>query len=141
MSEKKYKVGYTTGVFDMFHIGHLNIIKKAKEQCEFLIVGVTTDQLCMERKRKLPVICEADRVEIVKAIRYVDQVILQEDMDKLAVVKKHNVNAVFVGTDWQGTSSWERYEKEFSKIGCVVEYLEHTDGISSTILRERLNKE
>ena len=77
MSEKKYKIGYTTGVYDMFHIGHLNIIKRAKEQCEYLIVGVTTDELCESRKNKKPIICEKDRVEIVESIRYVDRVVLQ----------------------------------------------------------------
>ena len=136
---KKYKVGYSTGVFDMFHIGHLNIIQKAKEQCDYLIVGVTTDELCQKRKHKLPIICEKERLAIVSAIRDVDKVIPQEDMDKLTTVKKYNVNAVFVGSDWKGTSAWDKYEKEFAKVGCDVVYLEHTDGISSSILRERLN--
>ncbi len=140
MSEKKYKIGYTTGVFDMFHIGHLNIIKRAKEQCDFLIVGVTTDALCMERKNKFPVICEKDRVEIVESIKYVDKVVLQSDMDKIKPVIEHKVDAVFVGSDWKGTEAWNEYEKEFKKVGCTVVYLDHTDGISSTILRERLNK-
>ena len=141
MAEKKYKIGYTTGVYDMFHIGHLNIIKRAKEQCEYLIVGVTTDELCIKRKNKKPIICEEERVEIVDAIKYVDKVVLQNDMDKLSAVKKYNVDAVFVGSDWQGTPAWDNYEKEFATEGCSVVYLLHTDGISSTILRERLNKE
>lgn len=136
---KKYKIGYTSGVYDMFHIGHLNILKKAKDQCDFLIVGVTTDALCEQRKHKIPIICESDRATIVESIKYVDKVILQEDMDKLAVVKKYHVNAVFVGSDWKGTPSWEQYEKDFAQYGCKVEYLDHTDGISSTILRERMN--
>lgn len=138
MEEKKYKIGYTTGVFDMFHIGHLNILKRAKEQCEFLIVGVTTDALCQSRKNKLPIICEKDRVEIVESIRYVDKVVLQHDMDKLSAVKLYGIDAVFVGSDWQGTPSWNNYEKEFKEVGCDVVYLQHTEGISSTILRERV---
>ena len=134
-------VGYTTGVYDMFHIGHLNIIQRAKEQCDYLIVGVTTDELCMKCKNKLPVIPEEDRVAIVKAIRYVDQVVLQTDMDKLKAIKEYHINKVFVGSDWKGTPSWIEYEKQFAAVGCEVVYLDHTDGISSTILRERLNSE
>lgn len=141
MSEKKYKIGYTTGVFDMFHIGHLNILKRAKEQCEYLIVGVTSDELCYERKNKYPIVSEKDRIEIVAAIKYVDEVVIQNDMDKLDAVEKYKVNAVFVGSDWKGTSSWERYEKEFAEVDCTVEYLPHTDGISSTILREKLKND
>ena len=140
MAAKKYKVGYTTGVFDMFHIGHLNILRRAKEQCEYLIVGVTTDSLCEERKKKLPIICEAERVEIVRAIKYVDEVVLQNDMEKIRPVKEHSVDVVFVGSDWQGTPTWIEYEKEFAAVGCSVVYLEHTEGISSSILRERINK-
>ncbi len=139
--EKKYKIGYTTGVYDMFHIGHLNIIRKAKELCDFLIVGVTTDSLCYERKQKYPIICEEDRIAIVEAIKYVDKVVPQDHMDKLKAVIEHHVDAVFVGSDWKGTASWEEYEKEFAKVGCSVVYLDHTDGISSTILRERLNNQ
>ncbi len=138
MEGKKYKIGYTTGVFDMFHIGHLNILKRAKEQCEYLIVGVTTDALCQSRKNKLPIICEKDRVEIVESIKYVDKVVLQHDMDKLSAVKKYDVDAVFVGSDWQGTPAWDKFEKEFMEVGCSVVYLQHTEGISSTILRERV---
>lgn len=134
-------VGYTTGVYDMFHIGHLNIIQRAKEQCDYLIVGVTTDDLCLKRKKKLPVIREEDRIAIVKAIRYVDQVIRQVDMDKFRVVQEYHVDKVFVGSDWKGTPQWLKYEQEFANVGCQVVYLEHTDGISSTILRERLNSE
>lgn len=138
--KKKYKIGYTTGVFDMFHIGHLNILHRAKEQCETLIVGVTTDELCFKRKQKYPIIKEQERMAIVKAIRYVDKVVFQTDMDKIRFVKEFGVNVVFVGSDWKGTEAWEQYEREFAKVGCTVVYLEHTDGISSTILRDRLNK-
>lgn len=134
----KYKIGYTTGVFDMFHVGHLNILRRSKEQCDYLIVGVTTDELCYMRKHKYPVIREADRVSIVEAIRYVDRVVLQKDMDKLLPVKEFGVNAVFVGSDWKGTAAWNQYEKDFSEVGCDVVYLDYTDGISSTILRDKI---
>ena len=137
---KKYKIGYTTGVYDMFHIGHLNILKRAKEQCDYLIVGVTTDELCVERKNKKPIICFEDRKAIIEAIKYVDEVVPQTDMDKFKAIKEHKADVVFVGSDWQGTPTWQEYEKQFNSLGCSVVYLDHTDGISSTILRERLNK-
>lgn len=138
--EKKFKIGYTTGVYDMFHIGHLNILKRAKEQCDFLIVGVTTDELCFQRKQKYPIINEAERMAIVEAIRYVDRVIPQVDMEKIKPVRDLSADAVFVGSDWKGTDAWNLYEKEFSEVGCTVVYLDHTDGISSSILRDKLNK-
>lgn len=141
MENKKFKVGYTTGVYDMFHIGHLNVLKRAKEQCDYLIVGVTTDELCFKRKNKYPIIPEKERMAIVAELRCVDQVVKQENMDKLAAVKKYGADAVFVGSDWKGSDDWNRYEKEFEKVGCTVVYLKHTDGISSTVLRERLNCE
>lgn len=139
MADKKYKIGYTTGVFDMFHIGHLNILRRAKEQCEYLIVGVSTDELVKEYKNKTPIIPFEERKSIVEAIRFVDEVVAQTDMNKLNFVKKQNINVVFVGSDWKGTDEWNAFEKEFASFGCKVEYLNHTDGISSTILRERLN--
>lgn len=138
---KKYKIGYTTGVYDMFHIGHLNILQRAKMQCEHLIVGVTTDALCYERKKKYPIIPEKERMAIVAELRCVDEVVPQKTMNKLDAVLKHKVNAVFVGSDWKGTPAWDKYEKEFAQYGCEVVYLDHTDGISSTILRERLNND
>ncbi len=131
-------IGYTTGVFDMFHIGHLNILKRAKDQCDYLIVGVTTDQLCLERKKKKPIINENDRIEIIRAIRYVDEAVFQEDMNKRRAVEEFHVNKVFVGSDWKGTPSWDRYEKEFAELGCQVVYLDYTQGISSTQLREHM---
>lgn len=141
MEKKRFKIGYTTGVYDMFHIGHLNILRRAKEQCDFLIVGVTTDELCYKRKNKYPIICQEDRIAIVEAIRYVDKVVEQEDMDKVMAVKNLGADAVFVGSDWKGTDAWNKYEKEFASVGCSVVYLDHTDGISSTILRDKLNNQ
>ena len=132
-------IGYTTGVYDLFHIGHLNILRRAKEQCDFLIVGVTTDKLCYDRKNKYPIIKEADRVAIVEAIRYVDDVVYQFDMDKLRAVRDLGCDVVFVGSDWQGTDAWIKYEREFNNIGVDVVYLSHTDGISSSILKEKIN--
>lgn len=141
MEQKKYKIGYTTGVFDMFHIGHLNVLSRAKERCDYLIVGVTTDALCFERKKKYPIINEAERMEIVSAIRYVDKVVQQLDMNKVDAVKKYNVDIVFVGSDWKGSEEWNQYEKEFAKYNCAVCYLDHTDGVSSSILREKILKD
>lgn len=138
MRRKKYKIGYTTGVFDMFHIGHLNILRRAKEQCDFLVVGVTTDELCYLRKNKYPIISEKDRMAIVGAIRYVDKVIPQSNMDKLKAVVDIRADVVFVGSDWKGTDSWNEYEKQFDSVGCQVIYLDHTEGVSSSMLRDKL---
>lgn len=137
---KKYKIGYTTGVFDMFHVGHLNILRQAKEQCDYLVVGVTTDALCEQRKHKKPIINEHDRMAIVQAIRYVDKVIPQTDMEKIRPVRELGADVVFVGSDWKGTDSWNQFEKDFDQVGCQVVYLDHTDGIISSMLRELLNK-
>ena len=122
-------IGYTTGVFDMFHIGHLNILRRAKEQCDYL---------CFKRKQKYPIINERDRMAIVESIRFVDKVVPQSTMNKVEAVKKYGVNVVFVGSDWKGSDAWNKYEEDFAKVGCRVEYLSHTDGISSTILRSKI---
>lgn len=135
---KKYKIGYTTGVFDMFHIGHLNLLRRAKEQCETLIVGVTTDELCYLRKNKYPIINEHDRMEIVAAIRYVDRVIPQVDMEKIKPVIELGADAVFVGSDWKNTPTWNEYEIQFFEVGCQVVYLDYTEGISSSILKGKI---
>ena len=131
-------IGYTTGVFDMFHIGHLNIFRKAKEQCDYLIVGVSTDELVKSEKNKNPIIPYEERVEIVSAIRYVDQVVPQVDKNKFEAWNKYRFNRMFVGSDWKGTAAWEKYEEQLSPHHVEIVYLDHTDGISSSILRERL---
>ena len=136
---KKYKVGYTTGVFDMFHIGHLNIIKRAKEQCDYLIVGVSTDELVKEYKNKKPIIPFYERCEIVKALEYVDKVVAQENRDKFWAWKKLNFDVMFVGDDWKGKSLFVEIEEEFKKVGVDIVYFPYTKDTSSTILREKLN--
>ncbi|EJT6664680.1 glycerol-3-phosphate cytidylyltransferase [Clostridium perfringens] len=136
---KKYKVGYTTGVFDMFHIGHLNIIKRAKEQCDYLIVGVSTDELVQEYKNKKPIIPFYERCEIVKALEYVDKVVAQENRDKFWAWKKLNFDVMFVGDDWKGKSLFVEVEEEFEKVGVDIVYFPYTKDTSSTILREKLN--
>ena len=136
---KKYKIGYTTGVYDMFHIGHLNIIRRAKEQCEYLIVGVSTDECVQSYKNKTPIIPYDERAAIVQAIRYVDEVVPQTSMDKLEFLKKRHFDVMFHGDEWKGTELYNKYEEEFAKYVAKIEYLTHTDGISSTILREKLH--
>lgn len=131
-------VGYTAGVFDMFHIGHLNILQRAKEQCDYLIVGVSTDELVRQEKQKNPIISYEERVQIVSAIRFVDEVVPQENKNKLGAWEKYKFDKMFVGDDWKGTPAWEGYEKQFSAIGVEIVYLPHTDGISSTSLTEFL---
>ena len=140
---KQYKIGFTAGVYDMFHIGHLNVIKKAKENCKFLIVGVSTDEVVLKNKNKKPIVPYNDRFAIVESIRYVDKVIPQTRYDiegKIQIVKDNNIDVMFVGSDWQGTEKWNLLENELKKLGCDVVYLPHTDGISSTLLREKVSK-
>ena len=122
----------------MFHIGHLNILRRAKEMCDYLIVGVSTDELVKKDKNKTPIIPFADRCAIVEAIKYVDKVVPQEDKNKIGAWEKYHFQRMFVGSDWKGTSQWNSYEEQFSKIGVEIVYFPHTDGISSSILREKI---
>lgn len=103
-------IGYTTGVYDMFHMGHLNILKRAKEQCDYLIVGVSTDELVQHDKNKTPIIPFADRCAIVESIKYVDQVVAQENKNKYEAWEKYHFNKMFVGSDWKGTPQWDGFE-------------------------------
>lgn len=127
-------IGYTTGVYDMFHIGHLNVIRRAKEQCDYLIVGVSTDELVRHDKNKTPVIPFDERAAIISALKYVDQVVPQPDKDKVAAWEKYHFNKMFVGDDWKGTETWNRFEKQFEPLGVKIVYLPHTAGVSSTQL-------
>lgn len=135
---KKYKVGYTTGVFDLFHIGHLNILQRAKEQCDYLIVGVSTDEVVWNYKNKKPVIPYEERVAIVKAIRYVDQVVPQTSMDKMSAWEELHFDVMFHGDDWKGSSMYVDIQKKFDERGVDLVFLPHTKGTSSTMISERL---
>ncbi|MCR0263984.1 adenylyltransferase/cytidyltransferase family protein [[Clostridium] innocuum] len=136
---KPYKIGYTTGVFDMFHIGHLNILEKAKEQCEILIVGVSTDEVVREYKNKVPIIPYNQRARIVSALKCVDKVVPQENMNKFDAWKVIGFNVLFHGDDWKGSKMYDEIEKQFAEVGVDLIFLKHTSGISSTILREKIN--
>lgn len=140
MAEKKYKIGYTTGVFDMFHIGHLNIIKRAKEQCEYLIVGVSTDEIVESYKHKTPVIKFEERIAIVEAIKYVDKVVPQTSMNKMDAYKELKFDVLFHGSDWQGSDMYNKITEEFAELGVDVVFLPYTNGISTTLIREKTNK-
>ena len=130
-------VGYTAGVFDLFHIGHLNLLKNAKGMCDKLIVGVTVDEL-VTYKGKHAMIPFEDRIEIIRSIKYVDAAIPQYDMDKLTVCKKLGANILFVGDDWYGSEKWEKYNKQFSESGIKIVYFPYTKGISSTLILKTL---
>lgn len=135
-------IGYTTGVYDMFHIGHLNLLRRAKELCDYLIVGVSTDELVQHEKNKTPIIPFEDRCEIIGSIKYVDEVVAQVDKDELGAYFRldKRFKKMFVGSDWKGSPQWEQYEKDFEPYGVEIVYLPHTEGISSSILREKLGK-
>jgi len=130
-------IGYTTGVFDLFHIGHLKLLKNAKGICDKLVVGVTVDEL-VKYKGKKAMIPYEDRAEIVRSCKYVDAVIPQEDMDKLTACKKLGASYLFVGDDWYGTEKWKNYEKEFAETGIKIMYFPYTKGVSSTQIHKAL---
>ena len=125
-------IGYTTGVFDMFHIGHLNILKKAKENCDYLIVGVSTDELVREYKHKDPIIPFDERAEIIRSIKYVDEVVAQTSLDKYEAWKVIQFNRLFHGSDWKGTDIYIETEKKMKEVGVETIYFPYTKGISSS---------
>lgn len=132
-------VGYATGVFDLFHVGHLNLLQTAKSMCDKLVVGVTVDEL-VEYKGKKSVIPFEERLRIVQSIKYVDAVIPQYNMNKIQMCDKIGAKLLFVGDDWYNTDKWKKYEEEFSLIGGKIVYLPYTKGTSSTLLNETLVK-
>lgn len=130
-------IGYTSGVFDLFHIGHLNLLKNAKGMCDKLIVGVTVDELVVY-KGKLPMIPFSERIEIIRSIKFVDAAVPQKDMDKFSMCKKLKANILFVGDDWYDTDKWNEYERDLNKTGIGVVYFPYTKGISTTKISEAL---
>lgn len=135
-----YKIGYTTGVFDLFHIGHLNLLKRAKEKCEFLIVGVTTDEETLRIKKRSPIIPFEERFEIVNSIKYVDRTVSECNTNKLLAWDRYKFDVIFKGDDWKGTKRWLAYEKEFSKRRVAVIYFSYTKNTSSTLLTKALRE-
>lgn len=132
-------VGYTSGVYDLFHIGHLNLLKNAKGMCDKLIVGVTVDKL-VEYKHKHSVIPFEERIEIVRSVQYVDAAIPQEDLDKFKMWEKLHFDMLFVGDDWFKSPRWEDMEQKFKNVGVRVVYFPYTKGTSSTLITQTLNK-
>ena len=131
-------IAYTTGTYDMFHIGHLNILRNSKQLCDKLVVGVSTDELVLSYKGHLPIIPFNERIEIIKAISYVDLAIPQKNMNKLDACLKLNSKLLIIGDDWYKTNKWNLYEKEMVNFGIKVIYLPYTDGISSTLIKKRI---
>ena len=133
---KKYKVGYTQGVYVIFHIGHLNLLNNARDLCEHLIVGVNSDELVTQYKHKLPVIPEEERRLIVANIKAVDACEIVDTLDKVENYKRFHYDAVFIGDDWKGNARWTQTEKDLAPFGVDVVYLPHTKGVCSTELRK-----
>ena len=126
---KEKIIGFTAGTFDMFHIGHLNLLRNARSRCDYLIVGVNSDRLVEEYKHKRAVVPLEERMEIVGALRC---------LDKAVSWKKKHYNLLFIGDDWKGNERWKRTESEMQQYGVTVVYLPHTEGTNSTLLREKL---
>ena len=134
------KIGYTSGVFDLFHIGHLNILKKAKKNCDYLIVAVTNDSLTLKLKNKKPVIPFKERFEIVKSIKFVDKVVEEKVDDKLLAKKKYKFDIIFKGDDWKNSKKWKVLKREFKKMNIKVLFLKYTKNTSSTLIKNVCEK-
>lgn len=142
MVSRKFKgfkmiIGYTSGVYDLFHVGHVNLLRNAKAMCDKLVVGVTVDEL-VSYKGKQSVIPYHERIEVIRACRYVDVAIPQNNMDKVAAAKKNHASYLFVGDDWYDTTKWQDFEKQLDEVGCKVIYFPYTQGTSSTLINETL---
>lgn len=133
-------IGYTQGTFDMFHIGHLNLIKHAKEKCDYLIVGVNTDELVKSYKQKTAIVPLEERMEIIDSIKYVDEVVACGSLDKKTAYEKHRFNLLFIGDDWKGNPRWAETEREMELLGVKLVFLPYTKNTSSTMLREKLSE-
>ena len=134
----RQRVGYAPGVYDMFHVGHLNILRHAKNHCDFLIAGVVSDEMCELAKGRKPIVPEAERVEIVSHISYVDQAIIEVVPDKVETWRRTPFDVIFKGDDWRGTPKGDRLEREFAAVGVEVVYFPYTVHTSSSLLRRAL---
>ena len=140
---KKYKVGITVGVFDLFHVGHLNLLERCKSMCDYLIVAVCQDDYVTQVKKKTPAYSAQDRMKILSALKCVDEVIpvtIEETEDKLLLIKNHPFDVLFSGDDWKGTERYKKTEEQFAKLGVSIEYFPYTQGISTTQIKESLKE-
>lgn len=140
MGNKNPVIGYATGVFDLFHIGHLNLLKRARLYCDYLIVGVTTDELAFARKGKKPIFPFMERMQIVESLKCVDEVVPQEKIDEISDYENLKFDKIFKGDDWKGDPRWVDLEERFKAIGVDVFFLSYTKHTSSTKLRAILEK-
>lgn len=137
-SEKKYKTGYTDGVYDLFHVGHLNMIQTAKRYCEYLIVGVHGDDVVEGYKGHRPIIDENDRRRIIESVKGVDRAEINRFRDKMRLWELYHFDVVFIGDDWKGTKRWNNFEKILAGLGVDVIYVPYTRGVSTTDIKMRI---
>ncbi len=138
MQKKYYEIGYTDGVYDLFHVGHLNMIEAAKKQCAYLIVGVHADETVKKYKHHYPIISEQERARIIGSVKGVDRVVINETREKLALLERYHFNVIFIGDDWKGTERWNNFEKALKERGVDVIYVPYTSGISTTDIKKRI---
>lgn len=136
----KRTVGYAPGVYDLFHIGHLNILKHARSQCDRLVAGVVSDEMALLAKGRTPVVPLAERLEIVGSISHVDEAVLEDVPDKMDMWTRVRFDVIFKGDDWKGTPKGDRLEKMFAPVGVRVVYFPYTVHTSSTTLRKVLDR-
>lgn len=137
---KKYKIGYTQGTFDTLHYGHVNLLKNAKKFCDYLIVGVNSDELVLDYKKTNTIISDIHRLEIISAIKYVDEVILCNTLDKIIQHEMNPYDVIFIGDDWKGNSRWMKTEEDLKDIGVDLVFIPYTKGISTTKIKKELKK-
>ncbi len=133
-------IGFTDGVYDMFHVGHLNMIEACKKRCDYLIVGVHSDEIVESYKHRKTVINEEDRCRIIAALKVVDKAVINRTRDKLELFRLYGFNKIFIGDDWKGTERWNNFEKILAEVGVTVEYIPYTQGISTTMIRQKLGE-
>lgn len=140
---KKYHIGYTCGVFDLFHVGHLNLLERCKKQCDILIIGVCNDDYVRNVKGKEPVYFETDRVRILNALECVDEAVLvdiETTNDKMIAFEKFKFDVLFSGDDWKGSKRYQETERQFASLGVAIEYFPYTKGVSTSQIREKISK-
>ena len=141
---KKYNIGFTAGVFDLFHVGHLNLFEKCKEMCSHLIVAICDDDYVRNIKHKEPIFPLEERVRIIKSLKCVDEVVVvsfSEVDDKMLALEKFKFDVLFSGDDWKGSERYLKTEEQFAKVGVSIEYLPYTKGVSTTEIKEKMKKQ